>query len=457
MLASIRLSTCHLSTGRPALPTLRPQRTHRRRTGLCAALFHPLSERLPGWLCTALFRVPCTGNSGLVSTGLCTALLVVATSLSTAASAQAATGLTTLSGREDDGPVTVFYPTEARPQALRRGPFTFQLAPDAPPAAGNGRLVVLSHGSGGGPWVHVDLAEALVAAGFTVAVPLHRGDNHQDDSQQGPPSWARRPLEVSRAIDAVAAAPGLAAGLQLDRVGVWGQSAGGHTALSLAGGRWSGARFVQHCEARIAQDFHACVGTLLAHSGGALDAPKRALALWVLRSAYASAQVHAHIDTRVAAVVAANPYAADFDLASLATPRVPLALATTGRDAWLGPAWHGEAVAAACTGCERLAHIPDAGHGAFLSPLPPELHGSLARLLADPPGFDRARWVPELNRRTVAFFQRHLLGVADGHNPAIASAARMSTEAAAAPTAAAGAAGAAAPATARAAPTPPQP
>ena len=43
-----------------------------------------------------------------------------------------------------------------------------------------------------------------VEAGFVVAVPLHRGDNFGDMSEIGPPSWRRRPAEVSRAIDALA-------------------------------------------------------------------------------------------------------------------------------------------------------------------------------------------------------------------------------------------------------------
>ena len=147
-----------------------------------------------------------------------------------------------LPGIQGDGPVTLFYPTAEADQVVRRGPFTLQLAPGAEPARGNGRLVVLSHGSGGAPWVHTDLARALVQAGYVVAMPEHRGDNSRDTSEPGPVSWKLRPLEVSRAIDAVGASPRLAPLLALDRVGVAGQSAGGHTALSLAGGVWSPAQ-----------------------------------------------------------------------------------------------------------------------------------------------------------------------------------------------------------------------
>jgi hypothetical protein len=134
------------------------------------------------------------------------ALAAAATPLAT----RAGTGAMHLPATGSDGPVTVFYPTDAPDQWARRGPFTLPLAEQATPVRGNGRLVVMSHGSGGTPWVHADLARALVAAGFTVAVPLHHADNALDPSRPGPDSWKLRPGEISRAIDAVGRHPQLA-------------------------------------------------------------------------------------------------------------------------------------------------------------------------------------------------------------------------------------------------------
>ena len=56
-----------------------------------------------------------------------------------------------------------------------------------------------------------------------------------------------------------------------------------------------------------------------------------------------------------------------------------------------------------------MADFPTGGHGALLSPAPQGLTGLLGDLLNDPPGFDRAKEVPEVNRRITAFFARHLL------------------------------------------------
>jgi predicted dienelactone hydrolase len=325
--------------------------------------------------------------------------------------AQAATGLAELPGLQGDGPVTVFYPTAAPERAVDRGVFSFMLAPDAPPQAGNGRLVVVSHGSGGAPWVHVDLARALVAAGFVVAMPEHRGDHRRDTADVGPQSWKRRPAEVSRAIDALLQDARFAPLLRADRVGVFGGSAGGHTALTLAGGRWSPAGLLRHCEAHIEEDFSSCAGYTVRLRGNALDGLKKAIALRVIRQRFADDTPQAHEDPRIAAAVAAVPYAADFDMRSLVRPRIPLGLVTAGRDINQVPRFHSGAVLAVCAVCERVAEFPEASHGVMLSPAPPdEVQSGIQRELnGDPPGFDRPAAVALLNTRVTDFFRRHLL------------------------------------------------
>jgi predicted dienelactone hydrolase len=333
--------------------------------------------------------------------------LAAAASATAACTAYAATGLTTLPATETDGPVTVYYPTTAPARAERFGPFTLAVAIDAGAVAGNGRLVVISHGSGGSPWVFAELAGALVEAGFVVALPEHRDDNWRHDGRPGPDSWKLRPAEVSRAIDTLGRDARFAPLLALDRVGVYGMSAGGHTALTLAGGRWSEAGFRRHCEANLADDFNACVGLATRLTGGAFDGLKQAVALGVIRLRFRDETPQQHADARVAAVVAAVPYAADFEMASFAAPAVPLGLVTAARDAWLVPRFHSDRVLAACAPCERIAELAEAGHGAYLAPLPPGLTGLVGDLLNDPPGFDRAV-LAEVDRRIATFFVRHL-------------------------------------------------
>ena len=325
-----------------------------------------------------------------------------------AQAAEDSVGLTEIAGTNGKGAVTVYYPSTGEAKPIKRGPFTFEMAVDGAPARGNGRLIVISHGSGGSPWVHANLAKVLVAAGFAVAIPAHRGDNYKDPGTPGPESWKQRPLEVSHAIDLAGQDARFRPLLALDRVGMYGMSAGGHTALSLAGGRWSPAGFTRHCESDIREDFQACVGLATELRGNFLDGAKTTLALWVIRSRFNDATWQTHTDPRIAAIVAAVPYAADFDMASLAAPRVPLALVTARHDKWLVPRFHGDAVLAACASGERLADFATGGHGALLSPLPPGLTGTIGDLLNDPPGFDRAE-TSAVDRKVTAFFRRHLL------------------------------------------------
>ncbi|MGL4575967.1 MAG: alpha/beta hydrolase family protein [Burkholderiaceae bacterium] len=338
---------------------------------------------------------------------LAAAALALAATLATVFPAHAGVGLSSIAATEQDGPITVFYPSTDPDQTTTRGPFTLQAVREGAPAKGNGRLVVISHGSGASPWVYSDLARALVQAGFVVALPEHRGDNYKDTSQIGPPTWKQRPAEVSRAIDAVGRDARFAPLLDLQKVGVYGMSAGGHTVLSLAGGTWSPGNFKRHCEAHIQEDFYSCVGLTTRQTGGVLDGVKIRIALALIRSKLDDDTPETYQDPRVAALVASVPFAADFDMASLTAPRVPLALVTAGQDRWLTPKFHSDRVLAACKTCVHLAHLPTAGHGALLSPLPPGFTGLAAELMNDPPGFDRAQ-LPAVDAKIAAFFVQYL-------------------------------------------------
>jgi predicted dienelactone hydrolase len=322
--------------------------------------------------------------------------------------ARAAMGMTQIAATEELGPVTVYYPSSSpsRPS----GPTAWQLdvAENGVPMRGNGRLVLISHGTGASTWPYADQARALVEAGFVVAAPLHRADDYLDRSDaQG--ALSRRPAELSRTIDALAADARFAPLLTLDRVGVFGMSAGGHTALTVAGGRWSLDNFRRHCDDNLVADFQFCTGTITKLSGGWFDNVKLWLARTIIGLRFTDDTLQGHEDPRIAAVVAAVPASAIFDLASLARPRVPLGLVTAARDRWLLPRFHSDRVLKACTGCEHLADLPTGGHGAYLSPLPPVFDGVLGEMMNDPPGFDRARELPPVHAKVADFFVRHLL------------------------------------------------
>jgi predicted dienelactone hydrolase len=318
-------------------------------------------------------------------------------------------------------PVTLVYPTAVHSVRSQFGSFELDVARDAPPSPGRHRLVLLSHGTGGSPLVDHELAAILATAGFVVAQPLHAGDNHQDLSQAGPPSWITRPAEISRAIDVLAADPNWGPMLKLDRVGVHGTSAGGLTALTLAGGRWRIQDMVQHCLAHADEDPGFCFfgradpaaqAARRASFERARGVPEAMLPAAVTQWQGGGSGVDPRPDPRVAAVTVAVPVAAVLSAPSLAAIRVPVGVISAGRDSLLLPKFHSGHLLAACSACVSLAALPGAGHFDLLAPWPQVLADTLAaqqpRGGRPEPGFDPKARVAAFEQ--VARFMRETLG-----------------------------------------------
>lgn len=310
--------------------------------------------------------------------------------LATAGPASAQVGLvrTDLAGV----PVHLVYPTAQATQRQAFGPFELDVALDAAPLEGRRRLVVLSHGTGGNPLVDHELAATLVRAGFVVAQPQHAGDNFRDHSRAGPEAFATRPGEVSRVIDALAAHPQWQGRLLLDRVGVHGMSAGGVTALSLAGAQWSTWQLLQHCLANDEADLGFCFNGLAdpqalakrrsgyeaARGVPAAQMPEAVTQLRGGRTPDASS-ADPRPDPRVAAVTVAVPVAAIFTAESLARIQVPVGVVSAPRDTMLLPRFHSDHVLAHCRSCQPLATLAGGGHFDVLAPWPDSVAQAVGR------------------------------------------------------------------------------
>lgn len=362
-----------------------------------------------------------------VARRMAAASTLAATLAATPAAAQVGLAQLDIAGPAGAVPVTLSYPTASANRPVAYGPFMLQVVPDAPPLPGPHRLVVMSHGTGGSWVTDHDLAAALVRAGFVVAQPLHQGDNFRDTSRAGPESWASRPREVRQVIDALAAHPDWRARLKLDRVGVHGMSAGGGTALVMAGAQWRTLDLVRHCLANGEADLGFCYNGL---PDGAAQAPRRAQfeqarGVPELFLPAALKQVQGgrtpdapggdpRPDARVAAVSAAVPVAALFSTDSLARIQVPVGVVTAGRDTMLPARFHAARVLRDCTACQPLADLPGAGHMDLLAPFPPDLARAEAarqpRGGALQPGFDPAERAAAA--QAIADFHRRHLGAA---------------------------------------------
>lgn len=323
-----------------------------------------------------------------------------------------------------DLPVTLVYPSDARAVPTNYGPYTLEVAHEATPRAGRHRLVVISHGTGGSAVADHALAQALVRQGFVVAQPLHRGDNYQDSSQAGPVAFDRRPREVSEVIDALAADARWSAQLQLDRVGVHGMSAGGSTALALAGAQWRMLDLVRHCHANGVADEAFCFngaarGAARAERQAGYDRARGVPEMFLpaeLKLLHGgrtpdTGAADPRPDPRIASVTAAVPVAAFFSAESLARIRVPLGIVAAQRDEVLLPRFHSEHVLRHCSACTLLADLPGAGHFDVLWPWPEAVARQVAALQVrggDPvPGFD-GRLRDAAQERIAAFHRQQL-------------------------------------------------
>ena len=267
---------------------------------------------------------------------------------------------------------------------------------------------MISHGSRDWVMTNVQLASQLARAGFVVAIPEHRGDNWREIGDSGPESWKRRPAEISRAIDAVSRDARFGPLVNTDRVGVYGMSAGGLTALLLAGADWSVAALLRHCAAHVADDAGLC---LFGRPSTEADAQRIGIYTGPLPPGAEELQAGARTrDPRIAAAAAGVPVGAIVTPESLAAIRIPVGIVEAQADRMLNPAYHSAPVLRLCGACERLDSIPGASHLDLLSPWPAEI----AKLTASMRGAERNPAVDDARRseayaRVAGFFRRHLV------------------------------------------------
>lgn len=352
-----------------------------------------------------------------------TALTTLAMALGSSGHAAAQVGLT--EWRAGALPVTLVYPTAAMARPFSQGPFTIQVALNAPPRETRQRLVVISHGAGGSAIADHALAASLARAGFVVAQPLHEGDNYRDQRLTGPQTFQRRPLEVTQVINALAQDPAWSDRLALDKVGVHGMSAGGVTGLSLAGAQWRLLNLVRHCNAHPQADEAFCF------QGANDPAARKERQRTYDRARYipdfllpgqlktlhggrtpTASQPDPRPDPRVAAVSLAVPLAAIFSPESLARIRVPVGVVSAQRDEVLLPRFHSVHVQQHCRTCSVLADLPGAGHFDVLWPWPESVARDVAarQVRGGLPmsGFD-GRLRDAAHAKIVAFHRQHLL------------------------------------------------
>ncbi len=318
--------------------------------------------------------------------------LLLSLLLTLAGGATQAAGFTSISAPDPEGDaleVGIWYPSTTEAAPLAMGPITQTVALNAPIAGQALPLVLVSHGTGGSLLSHHDTAIALADAGFIVAAVEHTGDNYRDQSRAL--QIRDRARQVSRVIDHLLTNWDGHAHIDALRIGMFGFSAGGFTALVDIGGKPDLTRIAPYCKDHPSD--YACV-LIAAHPEfkvGA-DTDRKDMRDRRIRSA----------------VVAAPALGYTFAPDGLHDVTVPVALWRAEHDIIVPDPWYTEAVRLALAQAPEYHLVPKAGHFDFLAPCSAQLAAIAPPICASAKDFDRSAFHAEFNAAVVTFFSRTL-------------------------------------------------
>lgn len=271
----------------------------------------------------------------------------------------------------DDQPMRAiaFYPSSEAQGLTKIGSYEVAATEGAKIAIGRYPLLMLSHGNTGTPLALHDLTTSLARKGFVVVAVLHPGDNYKDHSRLGTLSnLYGRPMQISAAISATLDDPELSPYVHDDQVGVIGYSAGGETALILAGAQPDLDRLRRYCQER-PEDRDACTskGELIADRDDLMPVA----------------------DPRVHALLLMAPLSLMFGRQTLADVHVPVLLYSGENDRLVFPDKNADALARKLPVEPEFKVIPGAGHFVFMAPCNDEQMAAMPGLCTDAQGVDR--------------------------------------------------------------------
>jgi predicted dienelactone hydrolase len=252
----------------------------------------------------------------------------------------------------------------------------------------------MSHGTAGSLASHYDTALGLAQAGFVVVAVTHTGDNSQDQSYAGNRiDLTDRPRQFKQVIRFMLEDWSEHSRIDAERVGVFGFSLGGFTALVEAGGVPDLRRMTQLCHERP----QAPECNFIRQRHGDQLGPIKESPVWV------------H-DSRIRVAVIVAPAASYlFGSGGLKQIKIPIQLWRAAADTQAPNAWNSEVVRSGLPNTPDLHTVSNADHYAFLPPCSDSLRQAAPSICTDGPGFDRAAFHKQFNREVVAFFSQYFV------------------------------------------------
>lgn len=151
--------------------------------------------------------------------------------------------------------VRIWYPAEKVMDAERityYSAFKGTAISDAPYLSGHSRypLIMLSHGDRGSNIDQSWLAESLAANGYIVAAPSHWLNTWMENTPEATIALWERPKDVSFTLNRLLKHKIWKERINAQLIGVAGHSAGGYTALALAGAQYHVEQMQTYCETK---------------------------------------------------------------------------------------------------------------------------------------------------------------------------------------------------------------
>jgi predicted dienelactone hydrolase len=288
-------------------------------------------------------------------------------------------------------PALVWYPTAAGEIAWQAGEIPVAASLDAPIAEGpRFPVVLLSHGSGGSPLGHRDLATRLARDGFIVVAPTQIGDSAgRTEGRAAGRSLLDRPRQARAALDTALADPRFVSHVDPARLGMVGFSAGGYTTLVLAGARPDFVLAMAYC-ADHREDRGSC------GNGDPAQQLSQEAAAW-----------QPPLPPGFKAIVLMDPLAIPFDAEGLAAVRMPTLLFRPASDDYLKATRNAAALVTELPQPPLEVTVPGS-HFVFLDPCPAALVETRPELCRDAPGIDRVAIHLEIEGRISDFLRRNL-------------------------------------------------